>query len=231
MFAGYQLWAKLVHAYTNTQITRPEDKLPAIAGIAKRTAAVLHDTYVAGLFRGSLPSCLLWRTLGDTVVARVAQFRAPTWSWACLDGALYVPRTESFQGPYAFTSVEEINIDLVEDSNPFGQIKAASIYLKGPLWNATLKPTYHGDYLSEYRANLENGKEGLLTCHLDDEERKLTTRTCALLAIGCRWKPYLSCFVIEGLIIDEHQLDGGIVYTRLGVWDSQDNLWLEEDSK
>jgi hypothetical protein len=91
--AHYEVWNLLVHAYSMTSLTVPGDKLVALSGIAKRFMSVLADVYVAGMWRKYLENSLLWCVfLEDQIVespsSRPATYRAPTWSWASVDGVI-----------------------------------------------------------------------------------------------------------------------------------------------
>jgi hypothetical protein len=89
----HRLWFRMAEAYSRCSLTKPEDKLIALSGLARRTAAFLEDEYVVGLWRRSLAQDLLWRvafriskymTLQDS--RRPSEYRAPTFSWASVDG-------------------------------------------------------------------------------------------------------------------------------------------------
>ncbi|KAK3342522.1 hypothetical protein B0H65DRAFT_468503 [Neurospora tetraspora] len=81
------LWNRIIFSYARCSLSRPEDKLVACSGIAKRFQSMLHDTYVAGMWRNNLEAQLLWRR-SSSVGSRPGVYRAPTWSWASLDGAV-----------------------------------------------------------------------------------------------------------------------------------------------
>ena len=89
----YEFWHEVVRIYTLCDLTRPEDKLVAISGLAKRVQRCLGDEYIAGLWRESLPSELLWGVgkgdLNKRPSTRSNLYRAPTWSWASIDGWIY----------------------------------------------------------------------------------------------------------------------------------------------
>ncbi len=52
----------------------------------------IHGSYYAGLWEKDMPSALLWRTKNENYVPgrdvprRPSQYRAPTWSWASVEG-------------------------------------------------------------------------------------------------------------------------------------------------
>lgn len=89
-------WCNLVYAYSMTSLTDPNDKLIAFSGIAKQFATILDDTYVAGLWRRDLEQGLLWCAMngglpdGSLKWTRPAVYRAPSWSWASIDGPVSV---------------------------------------------------------------------------------------------------------------------------------------------
>ena len=83
----HEHWLEIVERYSGTMLTRPEDKLAAIAGIAKEVQNVTKDQYCAGLWKRYIVSQLVWRLKTPQRGARLA-YRAPSWSWASVDGAI-----------------------------------------------------------------------------------------------------------------------------------------------
>ena len=92
-------WRRLVAEYTQLKLTYEMDMLPALSGLAKKTAEITGDIYLAGLWRKSLGDDLLWYvTQRGTSGGRVQKskkdheywkprpaWRAPSWSWASID--------------------------------------------------------------------------------------------------------------------------------------------------
>ena len=97
----YKYWRQLVHLYSWCHLTRVEDRLVAISGLAKRVQSCLDDEYLAGLWKGSLPSELLWcADLSHGYPNRSSSYRAPTWSWASIErGVCYVEEIGSSVEP------------------------------------------------------------------------------------------------------------------------------------
>jgi hypothetical protein len=91
-----QLWAAFIENYTKRQLTVESDKLPAISGIAKAfQSSGMGDTYRAGLWEADLLAGLTWysrsgipRGAWAPTHVRPQRYRAPSWSWASLDGEL-----------------------------------------------------------------------------------------------------------------------------------------------
>ncbi|KAI3338181.1 heterokaryon incompatibility protein-domain-containing protein [Ustulina deusta] len=101
-------WCQIVQAYTRTSLTKPNDKLIALAGVAQLmslsddpTNVTSSKRYLAGLFKQHLLLMLEWHTDGKMFLriepagVRPSQYRAPSWSWASIDGRVfydYLPR-------------------------------------------------------------------------------------------------------------------------------------------
>jgi len=106
-------WLSIVENYSRRRLTVSQDKLPAVAGVARAVAESTGDTYLAGLWGRHLLEDLYWRVyayeelfeknkegLGMVAVkgkavgtaVRPAEYRAPSWSWASIDAPIkYVP--------------------------------------------------------------------------------------------------------------------------------------------
>lgn len=126
------IWTCLVGAYTACDLTVPSDKLIAISGIAKHVAALLKGTYVAGMWRSHLEGELLWYVEqaglpGKT--SRPAQYRAPSWSWASIDGPV-LPGPSDIED--SLITVEEVHLEYLT-GDVFGAVTRGWLRLRGPL--------------------------------------------------------------------------------------------------
>lgn len=96
-----RLWYRVVEDYSPLQLTKESDRLPAIAGIAKRIQCFRSgEDYLAGLWKKSLPEDLLWKRswslpLDDPASRKRDTSAAPSWSWVCIQGAgvRFVPKS------------------------------------------------------------------------------------------------------------------------------------------
>jgi hypothetical protein len=110
--ACFRIWATVVEEYSLTSLTNSTDKLIAISGIAKSFADVTGQTYVAGMWRENLEHALLWRnsdrktyTVGGALFPQPNIWRAPSWSWASVDGPVeFVQHT----GNHSLISVQDL---------------------------------------------------------------------------------------------------------------------------
>jgi hypothetical protein len=128
-------WLQYIEDYSSRQLTVPDDKLPALTGVAKMLARNTDDTYYAGLWKSHLPEDLAWRVYprdevrllveegfahevsGEYHQPKVpARYRAPSWSWASLDARIkFVPLD------YAHLVAEVLHCH-VDESTPFGKV-------------------------------------------------------------------------------------------------------------
>jgi hypothetical protein len=122
-----ELWRDILRNYGPSKLTIASDKLPAISGIAKVIAERRGgEEYLAGLWRCSLIANLFWEGLG---VHRVSEYRAPSWSWASVDGVIVVHMNPKWE-PLA----EIINCKVeLKGKNPYGEVKSGWIRLRAPL--------------------------------------------------------------------------------------------------
>jgi hypothetical protein len=134
-------WEKIVHTYSTKNLTQPGDKLIALSGIAKAVASLNQDTYLAGLWRTDIESQLLWTAFprrGDLeTVRRSPAYRAPTWSWASIDGVVNFNHCAT-RGRAMF-SVEDVVLDYATEDIT-GCVTGGYIDLRGHLIPIELPP-------------------------------------------------------------------------------------------
>jgi hypothetical protein len=92
-----QIWSFIVQDYTRRRLTVSRDKLVAISGVARILVPVYGTDYVAGLWVKDLLRLLVWYKYSGSSAARDVTmiYRAPSWSWASVDGSVLFP-TELF---------------------------------------------------------------------------------------------------------------------------------------
>ena len=88
-----------------------------------------------------MASDLLWKVNGGKqangrLSTRAAQYRAPTWSWAALDGHITPGRPDIKR---ILISIEEAATDPVVPGNPLGQLTSGWIRLRGGLLRGTVR--------------------------------------------------------------------------------------------
>ncbi|PPJ52571.1 hypothetical protein CBER1_10853 [Cercospora berteroae] len=138
-------WYRLVQAYTHRRLKRPTDRVLALSGLAKEYSAAEEDDYLAGMWRRSLLTELLWTVLGSKHPAPTA-FQGPSWSWTSVNGVIdfrgqygsWGPRTEE----QVWAKVLHCHPILVEAGAPFGAVEEhfSSLTLEARLIPALLLP-------------------------------------------------------------------------------------------
>lgn len=134
-------WTSIVELYSTFALTISSDKLVALSGLVddmrRRLEKVTPGThrFIAGHWEEMLPACLAFHVVGPT--SRANEYRAPTWSWACLDGKVKWP---SITNQKILTSVVSINEESTASVTKSGGVKHVRLTLKGPLARARVGP-------------------------------------------------------------------------------------------
>ncbi|EMR88781.1 hypothetical protein ACHAP3_001528 [Botrytis cinerea] len=144
----------IIDEYSKLNLTKPADRLPAIAGIASHfeshkrrmeNGKLKTSRYLAGLWEDNLHHDLLWRVIfpenKPREVVRIVPYNAPTWSWASLDSR-FLPSRKPGQGVnignhYSTGGVApdfkilDCFTTLVDPSNVYGGVRSGKIVLQG----------------------------------------------------------------------------------------------------
>lgn len=120
-------WEAIVQEYSGREITRGGDRLPALAGLAKRYAQVTGKTYLAGLWLEEFPSSLLWYQVDPSQPPRAwcARRQTPSWSWSSLNAGVSYDGIQPSKGN--FTALASIRSSFCQYEPPasFGKIRKA----------------------------------------------------------------------------------------------------------
>jgi hypothetical protein len=130
-------WESLIIKYYRCQLTKGNDKLVAIAGIARRLALSTGESYMAGLWRNTLDSKflsqLLWYAPEFSPPAprteRPTSYRAPSWSWASIDGIITfcdVTKSKGWERSTPLLQVLQCEVHLA-GVDPFGDLTGGYI--------------------------------------------------------------------------------------------------------
>ncbi len=135
-------WVNLIQAYTSCALSHPSDKLIAISGLAQvvgRVSGRQDNDYLAGLWRDDLPLQLLWRMKSGG--KRLAQYRAPSWSWASVEGEVYFSEPGDLrERPESSLEILDVHLGFQDEtSTNFGRLKGGFLRLATPyLFSAVL---------------------------------------------------------------------------------------------
>ncbi|KAK2752251.1 heterokaryon incompatibility protein [Colletotrichum kahawae] len=96
-------WCNLIDDYSSRRLTYPEkDKLVAFSALASLMEEATSDQCIAGHLWKSIPQSLLWlidrqETYGfDAYLKLRKSLRIPSWSWASVDGRVWLSAVKSF---------------------------------------------------------------------------------------------------------------------------------------
>lgn len=133
----------LMSSYTRRKLSKPEDKLPALATVARTIHTLKHVNYLAGLWEENLLAQLTWKTNDTSVIPRAAKrrppgYRAPSWSWMSLDAAVSLRHEQlDADNPRLASKIESCCVSLVDPKNPFGQVMGGVLTIRGPTVRVT----------------------------------------------------------------------------------------------
>ena len=158
-----EMWDLLVQEYSGRSISYPdENKFIAFGGLAKKfTSLYGGDEYVAGLWRKKLVECLFWSVgfVDDSTKLPAwdntwppAKYRAPSWSWACMDCEVLNPDGRIYDPDILYAEVIDYKATPVHKENPYGGITDAYIKLHVPkLLPLEVKTKTDGDGNNVYK--------------------------------------------------------------------------------
>ncbi|POS81255.1 hypothetical protein DHEL01_v200355 [Diaporthe helianthi] len=221
---AYQVWNDVLKLYAKCSLSNGSDKFIAISGVVKNFATAIGDEYLAGLWRRNLVNGLLWKVgtrldygdHGDVFSVRAKPWRAPSWSWACLDAShTELPLAEyDFHGDFA--DVLDVHVEPKGD-DPVGELRHACLKLRGYLVPIRRKPRHWSDgrHFGKFWPDTED--------FVGDEFFGLPLR---LDRTGMADTPTLTGLVLTPCLAGEKSMDtscstcsGQDLFRRVGVFD------------
>ncbi|KAH7380574.1 heterokaryon incompatibility protein-domain-containing protein [Phaeosphaeria sp. MPI-PUGE-AT-0046c] len=140
------IWYQMVNVYTQKLLTYSTDIFPALQGLAHRFSSGMGH-YYAGHWETGLDFSLTWhrgQNLGLKSGSEPrprpqtpANWRAPSWSWASIDGEVAFQQVFG-RYPKAFVTILNVMTTPVGD-DPMGQITSGALVLAGKCLLATLE--------------------------------------------------------------------------------------------
>ncbi|KAI4152635.1 MAG: hypothetical protein LQ340_002804 [Diploschistes diacapsis] len=137
-------WGHIVSAYSGLALSFSSDKFPAISGVAQEYQKTTQSRYVAGMWEEHMLGQLLWFT--EKGAQRPPEYRAPTWSWASVDGPVvstFSPNIcKTWQGwrdeqrpilDTVLAEVLDVQVSLVAGEIETGRIQDGSLRMRGRL--------------------------------------------------------------------------------------------------
>jgi hypothetical protein len=133
-------WHVAVENYCKLSLSFEKDRLPALAGLAKRMSPFRNGRYLVGLWEDSLISDLAWRCQSGGRRPKVK--RAPSWSWASVEGAISF---ESFGlRNTGLAIVNHVQCE-TQELHAMDEVSDGSVTISGPLLSEVLNVEYTPD--------------------------------------------------------------------------------------
>jgi hypothetical protein len=139
-------WIDIVKQYTTREMSEPSDKLIAISAVAQRFVSMTEGSwgrYYAGIWTERFFEQLLWSTSESNIAKRLVQYRAPSWSWAAVDGRLDWPLIEVLMDAEILCTLLDVEIQPLRSKQPYGAVTSGRIKVYGQvkqvLWSADRK--------------------------------------------------------------------------------------------
>ncbi|PBK87531.1 HET-domain-containing protein [Armillaria gallica] len=140
--ADYELggaWTRILELYSVGFTTKQRDRLIALSGIAKQFQSFWPcGRYMAGIWDHHLLNDLLWCYEDAVPKSRPDHYRAPSWSWASIDGPIQMfawPKDARF-----LYSVIQWDVTVKRQDNPYGEVEEGYLTLDVILQPAVWDP-------------------------------------------------------------------------------------------
>lgn len=136
----HKSWFEIITAYSRRSLTRHEDKLMALSGIASVIQQKAKLVYNSGLWHDLMPLNLLWTVAGK--LEPRPRRPIPSWSWASTDGIILNRLTEAsppglkqFRSQWTeLTLLVDNQIELLTTTKVNGLVMNSRIVITGHLW-------------------------------------------------------------------------------------------------
>ncbi|KAN0120056.1 Heterokaryon incompatibility protein (HET) domain containing protein [Hyaloscypha variabilis] len=135
-------WTELISKYSAREFTNFEDRLPAIAGIAKIISQKWNEDYVAGIWRRFLVHQLAWYERSGSLQYNQRSGASPNEPFAHIKERIGWPswswKTAPFAVGFSYIEVDAQVLDhevkLASQDAPFGDVLEATLTLKAKIF-------------------------------------------------------------------------------------------------
>jgi hypothetical protein len=157
-------WQLLVREYSKMKLTLSKDKLPAVSGLAQQfhTSLPFVGDYLAGLWRADFENGLLWGLQQVEIPSARPTWRAPSWSWASVEGQLHYPWAFELRNNSGLETsfIEVLGVEtfpLLGDR--YGELATASLSILGPVVDGIISYTSEGyKCSSDFKVHIDGGE-------------------------------------------------------------------------
>jgi hypothetical protein len=216
-------WRTTVSGYTSCNLTKPEDKLVAISGLA-RAIQERHPqfNFVAGMLIESLPNSLRWTAQGgERRKPRPKAYQAPSWSWASVRNAVGITPEPHNKGVVC----KILGVDVDAGVDPMGQDVAATLRIEAYLMTVNVRyNATPGSSRSEFCINgvwhADFGIADIVERVRDVDDEPYNALHCLVIEAGDTFRLHQ---ILDCLLIQPTGLKKG-EFRRFGVY----NFWSHD---
>ncbi|KAJ4373686.1 hypothetical protein N0V86_007829 [Didymella sp. IMI 355093] len=218
-------WLEIVEQYTMRGLSVSSDKLIAISAVAQRLVSLTQGKwgrYYAGIWEERFFEQLLWAMSTGEITKRPAEYRAPSWSWAAIDGRPKWPWTEHLVDAKISCKLLGVETETSKSEQSFGAVSAGKLRLFGRLKKATWSADRRTIRDSKTQASVTGGSMQTFPDALDDSAQETTVYILevarrsyiadTMAAFNLRRRSHAGKYV-AGLVLKHC---GGKVYQRVG---------------
>ena len=219
-------WTNIWSEYTERKLTYGRDKLPAISAVAFEVAKATGWTYIAGLWKEHLFVDLHWHSNPHSefilLMPRPTDYRAPSWSWASVDGHLVAAEPEGDERePFHFEIIScnvEHTSGKASEQFRFDPINSGRLVVNGRLMDLHWKRAEDGDQTDMFLLLDDHGTTYVCgEATFDAQEPGLNTADrVSCLAMSVLRYENRKVYPVEGLLLLPHQAPGA--YRRIGFF-------------
>ena len=229
-------WLRVTKTYSAGALTKANDKLIALAGMAKCFAPLFGSAYLAGLWKRHLPYLLLWRTREPLRPSRPATYRAPSFCWTAIDAKISYCNIDYSTSELDGFEVLDVHMEAAGASDDlFGPVKGGYIQMRTRLRRLRVHfpgKTRFGNVIGMCSQYLDEPWPGI---SLDVEDDIISARTPeGVFVVMANTQSKRWC---EGIILSCTNIRTGC-FRRLGHLDFQPSTmqggyenveWLDKD--
>lgn len=242
-------WLEIVEQYTKREMSESSDKLVAISAVAQRFISLTEGKwgrYYAGIWEERFFEQLLWAMSTGEIAKRPAEYRAPSWSWAAVDGKPKWPWMEHLLEAKISCKLLDVETRPLRSEQPFGAVTMGRTRVFGRMkeatWSAdrrTMKDTktqvtVTDKVMRTFPDALEDDAQEMTVHVLEIARRSSLVGTMDALHIrrSSNVGKYVAGIVLEHLGDDVYQRQGfiGIRSVKLGTIAVAPN-WFEVGNK
>jgi hypothetical protein len=247
-------WTEVVKDYSKRLLTKDSDRLPALSGIAKRFQRVFGTEYVAGLWSEDMINGLCWNVESVHKARRPSEYRAPSWSWASVEGEVRFsrpvhigsvdgvggyaiqPRTVNTWFPHEQFSLKILKIDCARSTiDPTGHVSGARLYVSGRIVQVEYRydrtATHGGRYVCE-KDSIQEGFLADVPLELQNADFVAEGEPLYVLILG--WVNWGNTMSYRALVL-RYSISTPSAYSRIGILrsspqtPSQNVPWFGDD--